>query len=391
MLRAGLVSIDPEQKWIGGRYYLHHLVRSVAALPPEERVALFDLYWQGAPDDDPFAEVRPLLAGRRVIELPQRFGPRLRRKLRRSLRGWSDARDLFLDAGIDVIFPIAPCESAGIPFVFWIPDFQYRRLPELFSTELHAWYERHNLENARAADRIVVSSEEGRRDLEQYLPQFAEKTRVLHFCSVPTDEWWALEPAAVAQKHALPDKFFVLSNQFSHHKNHMVAFEALRLLRDAHGIEATIACTGSTYGFRGDDYFARIQSYLREHGLTASARILGLIPRAEQVALMRRSLAMLQPSAFEGWSTIVEDAKSLGKRILLSDIGVHREQAPAGGTFLPLHDPAAWARAMAKAWQTTAAGPHEDEERAGAAHIEAAKIDTGRTFTRILREAVSGR
>jgi hypothetical protein len=31
---------------------------------------------------------------------------------------------------------------------------------------------------------------------------------------------------------------------------------------------------------------------------------------------------------FEGWSTVVEDAKSLNKFIFLSDIPVHREQNP---------------------------------------------------------------
>jgi len=390
-IRAGLVSIDPDKKWIGGRYYLQHLVRGVAALPPEERVELVDVWWQSAPEDDQFGEVRPLLGDRRVITLPERFLPRLRRKLRRTLRGWSDSRDLFRDAGIDVIFPIAPCDSPGVAFVFWIPDFQYRRLPEMFDNDLWQWYERHYLANGTAADVIVVSSEDGARDLEQYFPQLAAKTRVLHFCSIPTDEWWSVDPVAAAEKHGLPEKFFVLSNQFSHHKNHMVVFEALRVLRDTHGIHATIACTGSTYGFRGDDYMRRVQSYLHEHDLVSSVRILGLIPRSEQVALMRRSICMLQPSRFEGWSTVVEDAKTLGKKILLSGIGVHREQAPSRGTFLPLDDAEAWAHAMAETWRTREAGPHEDEERDGAAYIARAQLDTGRTFAAILREAVQAR
>ena len=390
-LRAGLVSIDPERKWIGGRYYLHHLVRAVASLPPEERVQLFDVWWTSAPEEDPFAEVRPLLAGRRVIDPPARLIPRLLRKVRRTLHGWRDARDLFIDAGIDVLFPVAPCAGPGVAFVFWIPDVQYRLLPELFSDDLRAWYERHNTENGNAADLIVVSSEEGRRDLVRFFPQFAAKTRVLHFTSIPTDDWWALDPAAVAQKFSLPEKFFVLSNQFSHHKNHLVAIEALRLLRDVHGIEATIACTGSTYGFRGDDYMQRIEAYLRDQDLERSVRILGLIPREEQVALMRRSICMLQPSRFEGWSTVVEDAKSLGKPILLSEIGVHHEQAPARGTYLPLDEPAIWADAMARAWPTREPGPHTDEERAGAAYVERASIETARTFTGILREAAERR
>jgi glycosyltransferase involved in cell wall biosynthesis len=389
VLRAGLVSIDPDQKWIGGRYYLHHLVRAVASLPENERIALFDVWWQSAPEEDPFADVRSLLAGQRVVGPPERPLARVVRKLRRSFHGWSDARDLFLDAGLDVLFPIAPCAGPGIAFVFWIPDVQYRLLPDLFSEEMRAWYDRHYGDNGRDADLIVVSSEEGRRDVERFFPQFAEKTRVLHFCSIPTADWFALDPAAVARQYALPERFFVLSNQFSHHKNHMVVLEAMRLLRDEHGIDATLACTGSTYGFRGDDYMQRVEAFLRESEV--NVRILGLIPRADQVALMRRSLCMLQPSRFEGWSTVVEDAKSLGKPILLSDIGVHREQAPARATFLSLDDAGAWARAMADAWNTRTAGPDAGEERDGAAYVERAKNETGRTFVNILREAVRRR
>ena len=51
---------------------------------------------------------------------------------------------------------------------------------------------------------------------------------------------------------------------------------------------------------------------------------------------MRRSLAVIQPSLFEGWSTVVEDARVLGKTILLSDISVHKEQnSPSTIFFKP--------------------------------------------------------
>jgi glycosyltransferase involved in cell wall biosynthesis len=391
VLNAGLVSIDADRKWIGGRYYLHHLVRSVSMLPEEQRPRLYDVWWQSAPDDDTFAEVRPLLAGQRVIAPPQGVLQRAVRRARRAVRGWQDTRDLFIDAGIDVLFPIVPCAMPGIAFVFWIPDFQYKYLPHLFSGEMNEWFDRHYDENGRLADRIAVSSESGLRDVERFLPHLAAKTRVLRFSSVPTEEWTALDPASVAAKHDLPEKFFILSNQFSHHKNHLVVFDALRMLRDEHGIDATIACTGSTFGFRGDDYMQRVEEFLDRHSLRASVRILGLLSRAEQLALTRRAVAMLQPSRFEGWSTVVEDSKALGKRILLSDLEVHREQAPAAGTFLPLDDPAPWAAAMVEVFTSRSAGPHADEEERGRDSAAAAARDTGRTFATILREAVAER
>jgi len=52
----------------------------------------------------------------------------------------------------------------------------------------------------------------------------------------------------------------------------------------------------------------------------------GMIPYPHLALLMRASVAMLNASLFEGWSTTVEEAKSLGTPLILSDIDVHREQ-----------------------------------------------------------------
>jgi glycosyltransferase involved in cell wall biosynthesis len=389
MITVGIVSVDPEQKWIGGRYYLQHLVRAVATLPREEQVSMIDLWWQERPADDPFAEVRSLLTQPRVISLPVSVPGRFFRRMRRTLHGWRDARDLFIDASVDVLFPIAPCSNPGIPLVFWMPDFQPWRMPELFNEELRTWYTTHYGSNGELASRIVVSSDDGLRDLETFFPQFRNKARVLHFCSLPSPDWWDSDPFETSIRYGLPSRFFILSNQFSHHKNHPVVFEAVRRLRDR-GIFVTVACTGSTFGFRGTDYLEGIQEFLRLHDLTESIRILDLIPRQDQVALMRRSIALLQPSQFEGWSTVVEDSRTLGKAILLSDIPVHREQAPPRGTFVSVSDPDEWAAEMEKSWNTLSPGPDEEQEAAARLAIRGAALQTGRTFVSILGEAVAG-
>ena len=77
-------------------------------------------------------------------------------------------------------------------------------------------------------------------------------------------------------------------------------------------------------------------------------RVLGMIPFDDLSGLMLHSIALINPSHFEGWSTSVEESKSLGKRILLSDIRVHREQAPARGVFFPADDAEGLAVALRK-------------------------------------------
>src|SRR3546814_3488596 len=61
--------------------------------------------------------------------------------------------------------------------------------------------------------------------------------------------------------------------------------------------------------------------------LEANFQFLGNVPYAEILALNRGATALINPSMFEGWSTTVEESKALGTPLLLSDLGVHFEQA----------------------------------------------------------------
>jgi glycosyltransferase involved in cell wall biosynthesis len=58
---------------------------------------------------------------------------------------------------------------------------------------------------------------------------------------------------------------------------------------------------------------------------------------------------MINPSYFEGWSTTVEEGKSFSKRLILSDINVHREQSPNSLFFNP-NSPEELANCIEKEW-----------------------------------------
>lgn len=48
---------------------------------------------------------------------------------------------------------------------------------------------------------------------------------------------------------------------------------------------------------------------------------------------MRNSISVINPSFFEGWNSTVEECKSIGKNIILSNLNVHLEQDPPGAIF----------------------------------------------------------
>jgi hypothetical protein len=98
---------------------------------------------------------------------------------------------------------------------------------------------------------------------------------------------------------------------------------------------------------------------------------------------------LLQPSRYEGWSTAVEDAKALGKIILVSDLTVHREQLPSTYPFIISADDArAWAEAMSVVWNEATVGPDSNKEAQALAEISQRAQKTGRQFIGIIKEAM---
>jgi len=116
--------------------------------------------------------------------------------------------------------------------------------------------------------------------------------------------------------------------------------------------------------------------------------LLGLIPKFDQVQLMRRSIGIVQPSLFEGWSTLVEDARLLGKSIILSDLPVHIEQNPPHSAFFECKSPEHLAELMGEWWGKLPPGPDLQQEQIA---IETASIEIrefGNRFLDIARSSI---
>jgi glycosyltransferase involved in cell wall biosynthesis len=91
--------------------------------------------------------------------------------------------------------------------------------------------------------------------------------------------------------------------------------------------------TGKEYDYRYPEYILQLKERVKVLNLENNVIFLGFISREEQIALIKYARAVIQPSLFEGWNTTIEDAKFLGKEVIASDIGVHREQLGAKGYF----------------------------------------------------------
>lgn len=223
-----------------------------------------------------------------------------------------------------------PCNFKGIKQIGWIPDFQHKHLPNFFSREEVIARDKGFEKLAKVCDCVILSSQDAKKDFTEYMSSYAQKAKVLSFVVLVNRDVSCSEEELL--EYDIPEKFFYIPNQFWVHKNHRLVLEALLLLHNR-GIDITVICTGNTEDYRSVDHYRKLQNFVQENQLQRNFRVLGKVPYSVVVGLMIRCKALLNPSLFEGWNTMVEEAKTLGKQIILSDLPVHKEQNPRGGVF----------------------------------------------------------
>lgn len=216
--------------------------------------------------------------------------------------------------------------------VAWIPDFQEKYYPEFFSQEDLLAREKGHKELIQKKVPIVFSSHNAEKDFIKFYPEGKDsRTFVLQF-SVNHPDFSHELIDELKVKYNITSNYLFCANQFWIHKNHLTLFKAIKILKDS-GKKYQLVCSGALSEYRNNSYHQTLFNYIKNNHLENEIRILGFIPRTEQLCLMNNSYAIIHPSLFEGWSTVVEDAKKLNKFIFLSDLAVHREQAPINSCF----------------------------------------------------------
>jgi glycosyltransferase involved in cell wall biosynthesis len=179
-------------------------------------------------------------------------------------------------------------------------------------------------------------------------------------------------------------------NQFWAHKNHQVIVEALgRLMKT--GEAPQIVMIGQPTDSRDPSgrNLSALLGRIAELRLDGRIKILGFVDAKTRDDLIRCCRAILQPSLFEGWNTAIEDAKTVGRPVIASDLVVHREQMPDAFALLPPEDADAWAAAIQQAQRILPPGPDKAREGAGIAKAREAATHEGMNLISACREAVA--
>ena len=376
--------------WTGGLSYYENLFRALRAVISPADCTLLGLIQQRDPLYEPLLayldEVHilpvPSLLDRAAGKILNRLSPSTRALFPFEPALSKQARQ----AKTDVLFLKSdPGAHFRVPTLAWFPDFQYLHYPEMFSPAEVTFLGDAVISIARHASRVILSSKTVKQDFEQVVPQYAHKTRILPFVAFVDSSVYAQNPRRVCDEYHLPEKFFYLPNQFWKHKNHQLALDALTLARRQNP-NVTIVSTGMFSDYRNPRYSSELLAEVSRSGNREHFIFLGLVPREHLYALMRQSLAVIQPSLFEGWSVIVEEVKSLGKTILLSDLPVHREQNPPSVEYFNPTDAASLAAKMLYLYATRSPGPELELERLARQDFASRLRQFGETFLEIVAE-----
>lgn len=329
--RIGLI-FSYSESWIAGAYYILNLIESLHTLPEEEKPEI--CVFSGKEEDFevvkktayPFLKFKILRGGYYSYEYT--FFQRLLNKISLKLTKKQVFDKRPKNDDLEICFP----NPEGYYFehlhsnkkIYWIPDFQEHHLPSFFS-ENEIISRKALQENlVKQNKKIVFSSQDAQKDFFQFYPDAKNKTFVLNFAvSHPNYQHLAIE--SLLNKFQLPQTFFFSPNQFWAHKNQIVILKALKVLKDK-GIPCFVAFSGKEQDYRNPDYFKNLQNYVSENKLSDCVAFLGFIDREEQLQLMKNAISVIQPSLFEGWSTVVEDCKAMNQFVVLSNLNVHQEQ-----------------------------------------------------------------
>jgi glycosyltransferase involved in cell wall biosynthesis len=252
--------------------------------------------------------------------------------------------------GLEIVLPAVHSLGADfpLPWLAYAYDFQHKYFPENFTPEVCQSRDKHFAELLTQARAVIVNSRAAAGDIARYVPQASARVFALPFAPAPRPDWLEDRPEILA-RYKVTQPYFMISNQFWTHKNHVTAFEAFRLIAAANPT-LNLVCTGLTTGSTDAAYFPGLLAFLEKTGLKNRIQILGLIPKRDQIELMKHACAVIQPTLFEGGpgGGAVYDAVSLGVPAIVSDIPVNRElpEGSLGLTFFPVRDAAVLADRM---------------------------------------------
>jgi glycosyltransferase involved in cell wall biosynthesis len=227
------------------------------------------------------------------------------------------------------------------------------------------------------------------KDIQQHYPDHQAQIFALPFSPAPGEDAFLIEVSDAKIRYGVGAPYFIICNQFWKHKDHYTAFRALAAIASQQ-LELMLVCTGATHDYRFPGYFDELMQESEDIGIANRIKVLGMIPKADQMALLRGAIALVQPTLFEGGpgGGAVYDSVAIGQRAIVSDIAVNKEiDEPTITYFEAGNSDALASRMLAVLAEATTVALSRDEL---CAHGRARQRKCGEVILEALEFVVSG-
>lgn len=229
----------------------------------------------------------------------------------------------------DIVFPsMYPLGDDPIKRVGYIFDFQHRYMPHLFSARMRRNRDKQFRRIAEDSTGIVVNARTVAQDIERFLGIAASQVFAMPFTPYAHPWWFDLDTFAAQKRYGIHHEYLMICNHFWKHKDHATALRAFAVLKQSSDMKnLQLVMTGDPIDHRDPAHFKQLKALCDDLGITKDIHFLGLIPKRDQLALLRGCNLLLQPTLFEGGpgGGSVYEAIGLGVPAVVSNILVNRE------------------------------------------------------------------
>ena len=322
------IAVVGGENWAGGYYYILNTLKALDTLSVEDKPEIYIFYTD-------FANLHLI----KEINYPYISYLPLEKSLSVALKLANRISNKFIG---HLVFKSKPYSLKTVKFIFpynypwifpsldklnkiyWIPDFQHIYYPIFFSEDEIKKRDHMITKISETTDGLVLSSQSSFNDYKKAYPHYKNKIYVIPFASI-LPNFSSINWQTLKAKYQITEPFFFVPNQFWKHKNHIIVLKALHLLK-MQEIKVLVLFSGKEDNYNDHNQSSILKKYVKENDLKEYVRFLGFIDRKEQLSILKHAVAVVQPSLFEGWSTVIEDSKALNQFVIASDISVNREQ-----------------------------------------------------------------
>lgn len=332
MKRIG-ISTDGFLSWNGGIDFIKHIIMGLDSVKKDKKLEIFIFikskqeYKKTRGVKRLFYKIKSKVKGNMILNSYPMFKEFANVKF--VIYKESNLEELLLKQKIDILIPYLKVEYSNLKIrsAGYLYDCQHKYYPEFFKKGDIEARDKYFLEMINKSKKIIVNAKSVKEDLINFFNAKSENIFVLPFTPKLKLEYLEDYSKEII-KYNLPKKYFLISNQFWLHKDHPTAFRALaELLKEEKYKNIHLICTGLMEDGRRPEYIKELRNLIKDLDIQNNVKCLGLIPKNEQIQIMKGAISVIQTTLFEGGpgGGGIWDSIALGIPSIVSNIKTNLE------------------------------------------------------------------